>query len=73
MSDRKVQVTVQRDGSLEKVATREKELGELGQYGKRVRLNRFGQARRFDITIRVTSPVKADLMGAVARVEVSGD
>lgn len=72
MSDRKVQVSVQRDGNMHRIATREKSLGELGEYSRRVRFNRFGQARRFDITIRVTSPCPAHLMGAAARLEVEG-
>lgn len=73
MSDRKVQVTVQKDGHIDRIATREKALPEVGEYAKRVRLNRFGQARRFDITIEVTSPVASDLLGAVARIEVADD
>lgn len=71
-TDRKVQLTVQRNGQVHRIATREKSLGELGEYSRRVRFNRFGQARRFDITIRVTSPCPAHLMGAAARLEVEG-
>lgn len=73
MSERKVQLTIQKDGHMDRIVTREKALPDVGEYAKRVRFNRFGQGRRFDITIRVTSPVASDLMGAVARVEVDGD
>lgn len=73
MSDRKVRLIVQKDGHLDRIVTREKELPAPGEYAKRVRSNRFGQGRRFDITIRVSSPVASDLLGAVAILEVAND
>lgn len=69
MTDRKVTLSVQRDGNRNKIVTREGGLGALGQYDARVRFNRFGQGRAFDMTIRVTSPIPSHLMGAVADVE----
>ncbi len=71
MSDRKVQLSVSKDGGHNYGAQREKSLGEQGQYATRVRFNRFGQSPQFVIKIRCTSPINCDLMGAVADVEVS--
>lgn len=73
MSDRKVQLTTQRNGNVDRISTREKSLGALGDTEARIRFNRFGSARRFDITIRVTSPCRSDLIGAVARMEIDGE
>lgn len=70
MSDRSVQLLVSKNGGSTYGAQREKSLGELGQYGKRVRFARFGQAEQFALKIRVTSPCNADLMGAVIQMEV---
>lgn len=70
MSDRKVQLSVSKDGAHNYGAVREKSLGELGKYGRRVRFTRFGQAEQFVVKIRVTSPCNADLMGGVIDSEV---
>ena len=69
MSDRYVTLSVQKDGNINKIVTKTKTLGELGQLDHRVRFNRFGEARVLDATIRVTSPIAADLMGAVGEIE----
>lgn len=69
MSDRFVTLSVQKNGNINKIVTKTQSLGELGDLDKRVRFNRFGEARVLDATIRVTSPIASDLMGAVAEVE----
>lgn len=69
MSDRTVRLDVQKNGNMNKIVTKEASLGELGQLSQRIRFNRFGEAREIDATIIVTSPIPADLMGAVAEVE----
>lgn len=69
MSDREVRVDVQKNGNLSKIVSKTKSLGELGELNKRVRFNRFGQARVIDASITVTSPIPSDLMGAVAEIE----
>jgi len=73
MSDRKVALSVQKNSNREKIVTREASIGEVGEAGRKVRFSRFGQAEVFDMTIRVTSPVCVDLMGAVAEIEVADD
>lgn len=44
-------------------------LGNTGDFVKRVEMRRFGQGRQWVFDIRVTDPVKADLMGASTMVE----
>ncbi|KAF1692654.1 hypothetical protein [Pseudoxanthomonas koreensis] len=70
MSDRKVMLDVQRNGHLAQITTREAALPDVGEYAKRIRFNRFGSGKRFDLTIRITSPVVVNIMGAVAETEV---
>lgn len=72
MSDRKVLVAVSRDNGRNWSDWREASLGEVGEWEKTVVFRRFGHARSFLLKIRVTSPIRADLLGAVADVE-AGD
>lgn len=67
--DRKVQIAVSKDGGHTWSDWRERPLGELGQYRKRVVFTRFGQARDFRPRVRCTSPVRCDLIEAIADVE----
>ena len=69
MSDRKVWVAVSKDGGHTFGDFRERTLGELGQYLQTVRFRRFGLARDFRLKIRVTSPIRADLMTAYVDAE----
>jgi hypothetical protein len=69
--DRKVTVAVSRDGGHNYGAQREASLGELGAYRQRVRFRRFGRGLQFVMKIRVTSPIKADLMDSVVDFEVA--
>lgn len=69
MSDRKVQVAVSKDGGHNFGDWREASLGELGQYLRRVRFRRFGVGRDFRLKIRVTSPIRADLLTAYIEAE----
>ena len=73
MSDRKVMLDVQKSGHLQQISTRIADLPAVGEHAKRTRFNRFGDGERFDLTIRVTSPVVINVMGAVAELEVSSD
>lgn len=73
MSDRKVTLNVQKNGNLNKIVSKSKSLGEIGDLDWRVRFNRFGEARVLDAEIVVTSPIRSDLMGAVAEIEGEAD
>lgn len=68
MSDRKVTIRATRDGGRNWGNAKERSLGEQGEYRKRVLVNRLGQARTISVAIRVSSPIKATLMGATAQV-----
>lgn len=66
---REVRLDVQKNGDMNKITTKTAGLGELGDLTKRVRFNRFGQAREMDATITVTAPIRSDLMAAVGEIE----
>lgn len=66
MSDKKVMLSYSDDGGYNWSDWREASLGEIGQYSKRIRFNRLGSFRNRVWRIRVASPVKRDLLGAVA-------
>jgi hypothetical protein len=67
--DRKVQIAVSRDGGHNWNDWRERSLGEIGEYRKRVRFSRLGQGVQLVMKTRVTSPIRADFMGLVADLE----
>ena len=58
----KVMVRISRDGATWG-AWKERGLGELGEYNKQVRLRNLGRGRRVQFEVRVTDPVRADLLG----------
>lgn len=69
MSDRKVLFRYSDDGGRNWTNWREQSLGEQGEYRKRIRYRRLGQFRSRIFQIQVSSPIKRDLMGAVAYME----
>jgi len=69
MSDRKLEICYSKDGGNNWSNWREKSLGELGEYNQRIRIMRLGSGRNWVFKIRVSSPVKRDLYGAVASIE----
>lgn len=69
MSDRKVFVCYSDDGGRNWSNWRERSLGEVGEYGKRVRFHGYGRFRNRVFKIRVSSPVQRDLLGGVAVLE----
>jgi hypothetical protein len=73
MSDRKVFFCYSDDGGHTWSSWRERSLGEQGEHEKRVRFNRLGSFRARIWRIRVSSPIKRDLLGAVGQfIETSG-
>lgn len=68
MTDRKMTLRVSRDGGRNYGNLNERDLGAVGEYRKRVKFSRLGQHRQFVVEIRVSSPIKATLLGAVARI-----
>lgn len=70
MTDRHVFICYSDDGGHTWSNLRILSLGEQGDYRKRVRLHRLGRFRNRIFKIRVSSPIKRDLLGAVANVAV---
>lgn len=69
MSDRKVTIAISKDGGHNFGTERQAELGELGQYQHRVRFRRFGVGNDMRVKVRITSPIRADILGMVAEIE----
>lgn len=69
MSDQYVEVCYSKDGGYNWSNWKRKDIGEVGQYERRIRFNRFGAARQIVFKIRVSSPRVSDLLGGVAMYE----
>jgi hypothetical protein len=72
VTDRKISITVSKDGNHNFTNKRETTLGELGEYSQRVRFLRFGRARQFTLQTEVTSPIVVDILGAVVSIDEAG-
>lgn len=68
MADRKALLRITRDGGRNWSNWKERDLGDVGEYRKRVIVNRLGRCRTASIAIRVSSPVKATILGATAQI-----
>ena len=68
MNDRKTTLSVSKDGGRNWSNPRERSLGELGEYRKRVTVERLGQSRQMVFRVRVTSPIKATILGFTAQI-----
>lgn len=65
MSDRWVEVAISKDGGRNYGTWRKMSLGELGNYKQRVAMRALGTGYNWRFKIRVSSPIKRDLLGAV--------
>lgn len=68
MTDRKVFICYSNNRGRTWSNWRERSLGEIGEYEKRVKLNRLGKFRNRIFKIRVSSPIRRDLLGAVGYI-----
>lgn len=68
---RVVQIRYSKDGGRNWSSWRERSLGELGEFMKRVRVLRLGQGRQWVFEWKVTDPVRADCLGASIDAEPS--
>lgn len=68
MTDRKVFLCYSDDGGHTWSNWRERSLGEQGQHEKRVRFSRLGSFRARIWRVRVSSPIKRDLLGGVVQL-----
>ena len=67
LNDHKALIAMARDGNAFGSWT-EHDLGSTGEFGKRVRRQRLGTCRNLTMKVRVTSPIRADLVAASAIV-----
>ena len=51
---------------------KQRSLGDVGDFVKRVTFRRLGQGRQWVFDIRVTDPVRADLIAASLQIEGEG-
>lgn len=69
MAESFVDITYSRDGGRNQSNVKRRSLGETGDFLKTVTVNRCGQSEQFVFTVRVTDPVKADLVACSVKVE----
>jgi hypothetical protein len=69
--DHHVLICYSKDGGRNWSNWKKRSLGDIGQYADRirVRLTRLGVGRQWVFRVRVSSPIKRDLLGAVAKTE----
>ena len=63
-----VQFCYSKDGGHTWSNWRERSLGAVGRFDRRVRLLRLGMGRSIVLKIRVSDPVKRDILGASAQI-----
>ncbi|NIJ86993.1 hypothetical protein FHY35_004043 [Xanthomonas arboricola] len=71
-ADHWVEVCYSKDGGRNWSNWRRRSLGAIGEYEQRVKLLRLGRGRQWVFKIRVSSPRRHDLLGAVAYIEPTG-
>lgn len=72
MTDRKMTLRITKDGGRNWGNWKERDLGQVGEYRKRVTFHRLGQTRQVVLRMRVSDPVKATLLGGTAHITPSG-
>lgn len=70
MIEPKVQFCYSKDGGHNWSNWRERSLGAIGRYQQRVRMFRMGRGYQIVFRLRVSDPVKRDILGATATVSV---
>jgi hypothetical protein len=71
LTDHFIEVCYSKDGGHTWSNWRRRSIGAIGEYWQRVVLLRNGRYRHMVARIRVSSPVKRDLLGAVATIEAT--
>jgi hypothetical protein len=69
VSNRKLLLAASRDGGHNFGDWREGHVGEVGEYDVPVRFLRFGSARDFRVKVRITSPIRVDVLGLLVDAE----
>ncbi|KRG65168.1 hypothetical protein ABB26_04970 [Stenotrophomonas humi] len=67
--DHHVLIAVIKDSSQNPSNWKKRSLGAIGEYGKSVTVTRVGMCREAVCKIRVSSPIKRDLIAAAVKLE----
>lgn len=60
---------VSKDGGYTWGDWKERPLGEVGEYAKKATIGPLGRSRQFVVQIRVTDPIRADMIAGSATLE----
>lgn len=69
MSSKTVDIRVSKDGGHNWSDWRTLDLGDTGDFVKRVETRRLGRGRQWVFDIRITDPIRADIMAASVMLE----
>lgn len=69
MNDHHVLIAVTKNSSRNPSNWKKRSLGDVGEYGKTVKVNRIGDCIEAEVEIRVSSPIKRDLIAAAVKLE----
>lgn len=69
MSDHEIRLRYSDDGSHTLSEWQAEDIGEVGQYGKRIVFTRLGSFYTRTLTISCSSPRRRDMLGAVAAIQ----
>lgn len=67
---RQIMLSYSRDGGETWSNWKYRDIGKLGQYARKVKFGPLGASGKFRFRIRVTDPVRVDIVAAGATVEV---
>lgn len=70
-TDHFVEISYSKDGARNWCNNKRRSIGQIGQYQQRIKLMRLGIGRHWVFKIRVSSPRKRDLLGAVVTAELT--
>ncbi len=68
-NDRLVDIRYSKDGGRNPSNWKQRSLGEVGDFLKRVRVRRVGQGIHWVFDVRVTDPIRADLIAVSVQTE----
>lgn len=69
MSNKTVDIRYSKDGGANWSDWRRLDMGDTGAFAKRIEALRLGRGRQWVFDVRVTDPVKADILAASIKLE----
>lgn len=67
-----IELRYSKDGGRNWSDWKQREAGATGDFLQQIKFNRLGQGRHWVFEVRVTDPVRADLIAASAQIEGEG-